>query len=309
MIEPLTNEKLIALLGPSHTVLSGNDAVLNGDQAADTNNDEIQGTGGGQTLRGHSGNDFLHAGNIDTSGDYSYWGRAEYVEDPPGSGSYNWRDEGADKLYGGAGNDVLVGGHGEDLLDGGPGNDYLYDGGLALNHVDDTAPVEPFEEWGSDVLIGGSGNDYLYAGDGNYNILNGGPGDDHLHSGGDAGSRFNILDGGSGNDYLQSEGINDVLIGGPGRDVFDVFGEDGDHVKILDFQDGVDRIKLGDFPGFSAFYNLAREAGIQWDMHWIATEIDNGVQLQLQDDDTLTILGTEPSDLQFEFVGADVFIV
>ena len=323
LLGPLTGEKLEALLGPSPTSVTGAGAVIDGDQAANKN-DEIHGTGGSQTLRGHSGNDFIHAGDdpfLYDDGDLSL-GRAEYVQsgpcdDTPGSGgcSYIWRDEGADKLYGGTGNDVLVGGHGGDLLDGGPGNDYLYDGPIWFR-ADSTARVLPNDTggWGDDVLIGGPGNDYLRVSAGDKNILVGGPGNDHLHSSGEyTGDEFNILDGGPGNDYLQSEGDNDVLIGGPGRDVFDVFSKShSDNVRILDFQDGVDRIRFGGFSEFSAFYDLAKEAGVQWDMAWIAQEhfaSDDFVVLQLEDDITLTIGNVTPSELQFEFVGDVVFIV
>lgn len=306
IIEPLTKEKLDALLGPNPTQVSGSAGVINGDNAGNKN-DVIHGEGGNQTLRGHSGNDFLHAGVIDEE---SYngdgYGFPEYIEISPGS----WipKRENEDKLYGGTGHDVLVGGSGKDLLDGGSGNDYLI--GDALHFLDQPNKPAIFSEHGNDVLIGGPGNDFLHSGGGEFNFLDGGPGDDYLESGEESGHRFNILDGGPGNDTLKSAGYNDVLIGGPGRDTFDVFGDgEGDHVKIVDFQDGVDKIKVGSFGWFGAFYNLAREAGIQWDMNWIATEVADGVTLQLQDDDTLTIGGVEPDELQFEFVGGDVFIV
>lgn len=313
IVEPLTREKLEALLGANPTSVSGSDAVIDGDQA-DNKNDEIHGAGDNQTLRGHSGNDFLHAGRTpENQGGADHYGEPVYVETSPTSSSPKQENE--DKLYGGTGHDVLVGGYGEDLLDGGSGNDYLFGDGLSLP---DPSTRPAYSVWdGNDVLNGGPGNDYLHGGGGRFNILNGGPGNDHLESGEDSGARFNILDGGPGNDTLKSAGYNDVLIGGPGRDTFDVFDDgEGDHVKIVDFQNGADRIKIGGFDyggyaseSFSAFYNLAREAGIQWDMDWIATELEDGVILQLQDDDTLTIIGVRPSDLQFEFVGEDVFIV
>lgn len=303
-IEPLTSEKLDALLGPNIPISTG---VNDGDEA----NNHLHVTGPDVTARGHGGNDFIHAGSTFTNSDggtrYGSADESEYQEIPGNNGAS--RTEGvpdvADKLYGGSGHDVLVGGAFDDLLDGGPGNDYLYDEELHFT-ADATAPVIPSYGWsGHDVLIGGPGNDYLLSTAGN-NILNGGPGNDHLKSHG-GGQTFNILDGGPGNDYLESDGDNDTLIGGSGRDVFDV--DRYTWAKIMDFQDGADRIKIR-IPAdrFSAI-QLARDAGIQWDMAWIATETEDGVLLQLDNEATLTILGVDTSDLQFEFVGDDVFIV
>ena len=316
--EPLTEAKLAALLGSSHTISTGTGADIAGDIPGDdvSNNDEIRGTGGDHTLRGHSGNDFLfvegwadrdwddgtdsRATETDTAftriygagaselvgafsasvGDYYVFGGND-----PGS----WGD---DKLYGGTGNDVLVGGYGDDYLDGGPGDDYLYGGTLSLPKLTGAESTEPAGGRGSgiDVLIGGGGDDYLHAGD-----------------------EFSLLNGGPGNDYLKEDGLFGVLIGGPGRDVFDV--ESGDGTKIMDFQNGVDKILVfntehGD-GSVVRFYKAVTQANIQWDMSWIAAGTREGVVLRTGDDleDTITIVGADFSDLQFEFVGDDVFIV
>ena len=313
-IEPLTEAKLVALLGPSHTVTTGAGGDIAGDIPGDgvSNNDEIRGTGGDHTLRGHSGNDFLFvegwadrtggspSQETDTAFNRAYGrGAGELVfELYANMGDYyifGGNDPGTlgdDKLYGGTGNDVLVGGYGDDYLDGGSGNDYLYGGILYLPKL---AGAESTEAAGGrgvgiDVLIGGEGNDYLHAG-GEFGLVNGGP----------------------GNDHLVSDGQFNVLIGGPGADVFDV--QFGDGAKIMDFQDGVDKILVFNTEhgkdSVVRFYEIVTQANIQWDMSWIAAGTSEGVVLRTRDnwEDTITIFGVDTSDLQFEFVGDDVFIV
>lgn len=193
---------------------------------------------------------------------------------------------GGDGLYyGGDGNDVLVGAY----LDGGPGNDYL----ISTLHL----------------LADGR---VTYGGGDAASILKGGPGNDYLESGGP----IEILDGGPGNDHLVTSADIAALIGGTGRDVFDV--TDGHQAKILDFQDGEDKILIftsdrgGDGPReYLDLYNLATRAGVQIDMRWIATEVDDGVTLPLENpaEDELTIEGAYLHNLQFELVNGDLFIV
>ena len=204
-------------------------------------------------------------------------------------------DDRAERLYGGEGNDVLVGGHGDDYLNGGPGNDYLFGGRLEVFDRP-PGPNEDLPEtqghWG-----------------GAANILAGGPGNDYLESGGE----FDLLDGGPGNDHLASFRSENVsMIGGPGRDVFDVSSPAYRTTKIMDFQDGADKILLPRIyaAGPLALYELAADVGVQFDVAWIAIEVDNGVNLQLSSDAELTIQGARLSELQFE-VGAagDLFIV
>ena len=313
--EPLTEAKLAALLGASPTSVTSTDAVINGDQA-ENKNDVIHGTGGDHTLRGHSGNDFLYvegwadydwddntdqrATETDTAFTRIYGAGVRTINNElyTSVGDYyifGGNDPGSfgnDKLYGGAGNDVLVGGGGDDYLDGGSGNDYLYGGDLSLPKLTGAESTEPAGGRGDgiDVLIGGSGDDYLNAG-GDFGLLNGGP----------------------GNDYLEEDGRSGVLIGGPGRDVFDV--QYGDGTKIMDFQNGVDKILVFNTEhgedSVVRFYKLVTQANIQWDMSWIAAGTREGVVLRTGDnwEDTITIVGADLSDLQFEFVGDDVFIV
>ena len=235
---------------------------------------------------------------------------------------------------------VLVGGYGDDVLDfSGALNHrighYLYGDGLKVpaltryqlskiasgevplnkRGVDysknpEVGPAETFGH-GNDTLIGGPGDDYLYGGGGN-DTLRGGGGRDRL-------------DGGPGNDTLISEapgrythGDHGDLVGGPGRDLFDVSqaqasgrpGTGNAYLKlyIWDFQDGADRIKIG----------VATETNLQWEMDEFATERTNeihseadGVILPIFANDSghLMIVGAEISELQFEVVGGDLFIV
>ena len=275
MIEPLTKAKLDALTLPASVPTGG-------------------------VFRGGTDDEFIFDGKLDSSSNlhihsvYSFAGRPNLLaiygvnarEDEHGNAFASGEDE---QLYGGGGNDVLVGGEGDDYLDGGPGNDYLFGGVLRV----------------SDSVYGGG--DEASA----VNILMGGPGNDYLESAG----MSNILNGGPGNDHLVSSGSEHVaMIGGPGNDLFDVFSTDG-KVKIMDFQDGADKIRLTegafDPAGHKALYQLAVKAGVQWDMGWIATEVDNGVTLQVSGDaeEQLTIEGAYLANLQFELVNGDLFIV
>ncbi|MEG4322284.1 calcium-binding protein, partial [Microcoleus sp. Aus8_D3] len=87
--------------------------------------------------------------------------------------------EGADLLFGGAGNDTLYAGKENDSLDGGDGNDWLFGNNE------------------NDVICGDIGNDTLYGGKGN-DFLTGGAGSDFLF--GDVGD--DTLTGGSGSDVF-----------------------------------------------------------------------------------------------------------
>lgn len=179
----------------------------------------FEGRGGNDYISGGSGNDVMY-------GDYR---PAE-----------NLILDGADTMYGGAGNDTMYGGGGGDKIYGGIGNDYL-DGGS-----------------GNDVLFGDAGNDDLWGGAG-ADSLSGGDGDDAIR--GEAGN--DILTGGAGADYLRagSEGLfeNDQLTGGTGADTFVLTNMDRnannydnsvglDEAFITDWRQGgaQDRIYLAD---------------------------------------------------------------
>ena len=199
------------------------------------------------------------------------------------------------RLFGGDGTDVIIGGYGDDYLHGRDGNDYLFGDGL---RVPPTGPARSIG-YGDDELYGGEGNDYLV----------GGGGDDSLS--GNGGS--NYLDGGPGNDSLSIDGgygydSHNVLIGGPGRDIFlvpSLFFGGTQKTTIRDFQDGIDRIEVEhDIPGPGQTYEQwAMEQRSNWDLDQIATETDDGVILQAPSGATLTILGADLADLQFEGMG------
>ena len=84
----------------------------------------------------------------------------------------------------------------------------------------------------------------------------------------------------------------------------------------MDFQDGADRIKLEGGHGgpLTNFYNLAREAGLTWDMRWIATEQagynDDAVVVDNGEGGSVTIYDVAiHDDLQIEITDDGFFIV
>ena len=157
-----------------------------------------------------------------------------------------------------------------------------------------------------------TGQEGRYASD--YSVVKiGGAGDDALDDQGAARSlRFALLDGRGGDDTLTTGAYQSVLIGGPGNDVFVVVG--GFQTKIMDFEDGKDKIKIGrSGDPILDFYNTAQEAGLTWDMRWIATEQagynDDAVVVDTGEGEVVTIYDVFMGDLQFEVVGGDLFIV
>lgn len=156
-------------------------------------------------------------------------------------------------------------------------------------------------ETNEQVQIGSDGNDTLYtstSGQYSYGILNGGAGNDTL-----------VVD--------DDDPPHVMLIGGPGNDVFEIRRDPPD-IRIMDFQDGEDRIKLsgnGEFGQLVGFYKAVQEAGLNWDMRWIATEHsaysseDEAVVVHGDGDMTITIFGPDMDNLQAELVDGDLFIV
>lgn len=147
-----------------------------------TNDDAVNGGGGGDDLDGGPGNDALVGGG------------------------------GNDIIKGGLGNDVLSGGRGVDVLEGGDGDDELHGGrgGDVLNGGNGNDRI--FSGLG-DVVQGGAGNDTLIGG----GDLDGGA-DDDLLIGND---RDNLLTGGTGNDTIFGMGGDDTIIAGEGDDEID----------------------------------------------------------------------------------------
>ena len=147
-------------------------------------------------------------------------------------------DDGADRIFAGAGNDTIFGGSGSDTVLGGQGNDLIVGGSPPVAFplrpveiediiIDPNVPV--FDDLGdqlrggggADTLLGGSGADTLFGGNGDDSI-NGGIGADWLH--GNAGA--DTLKGESGNDTVRGGIGDDILFGGVGND--QVIGGSGD---------------------------------------------------------------------------------
>ncbi|ABD56598.1 Hint domain-containing protein [Jannaschia sp. CCS1] len=148
--------------------------------AVPTDDDELFGEAGNDTITGGFGDDLLDGG---TNNDVLDGGSGN---DTLIGGSGN------DTLDGGAGQDSLEGGTGADVLTGGDGNDTLGGGG------------------GADTLDGGDGDDSLSGGSG-FDVLTGGEGADTL----DGGNGNDIFNAGSGDVVIGGEGgtdTNDQLI-------------------------------------------------------------------------------------------------
>lgn len=156
---------------------------------------------------------------------------------------------GADRIFGNAGNDTIGAGGGGDTVFGGLGNDRV---------SGDAGNDELHGDAGNDTLFGGDGNDTLFGGDG-ADELYGGAGNDRLESGSGGGALFGddgndtlvggawaeTLDGGAGDDVLTSGGGADLLIGGAGNDTLTVSGfgavevRGGDDRDVIRVQNGL----------------------------------------------------------------------
>ncbi|MDP2086006.1 MAG: M10 family metallopeptidase C-terminal domain-containing protein [Gemmobacter sp.] len=222
-------------------------------------NDTIKGGGGDDVLRGGSGIDYI-AG--EDGNDILYDGNSL---------------EGADSIYGGAGNDTLV-----KESSTGPGLLKIWDGGDDIDTLD--FAYQGSADWvvhlalGRILAFGTEGRDYLsnienvivrnnqsIVGDGGANVLtaigvfnnnidggdgndtiDGGEGNDTLYGGlGDdsvlGGFGADLLYGGEGNDTLIGGADNDALIGGTGDDSLD--GGEGNDTLYGD--DGNDTLNGG----------------------------------------------------------------
>lgn len=137
---------------------NGHDALLFDSTTDDV---ELWGGGGWDTIAGGSGNDILY-------GDNPPYPTEDWDPTEPHPKVY-YTPPGNDTVYGNDGNDKLVGGLGSDYLDGGDGNDYLYGG-----------DINKFSGWPEDhdTLIGGAGHDVLDAA--NRSDMTGGSGHDRF---------------------------------------------------------------------------------------------------------------------------------
>lgn len=193
-----------------------------------TEDDNISGGDGNDTLYGRAGDDKLQG---DAGNDTLYGGTGDDVASGGSGNDKVYGEAGNDTLYGDIGDDLLDGGSGDDVLSGGTGNDRLLGGDGQDKLLGEDGNDELSGGAGDDSLDGGAGNDSLDGGSGN-DVLSGGMGDDKLMggegkdelSGGDGndglsgGAGSDVLDGGNGNDTLDGGSGDDKLAGGNGND-------------------------------------------------------------------------------------------
>ncbi|MBL4629542.1 MAG: Hint domain-containing protein [Roseicyclus sp.] len=172
-------------------------------EAVPTDDDELFGEGGNDTITGGFGDDLLDGGADNDSLD-------------GGSGNDTLQGgSGQDTLIGGTGRDSLDGGSGSDLIDGGSGNDTLIGGG------------------GADTLIGGDGDDSLLGGGGS-DVLTGGAGADTL----DGGNDNDIFNAAGGDVVIGGEGgidtDDELIVNDVAEVVFDPFNAENGTVVFND---------------------------------------------------------------------------
>ena len=303
---------------------AGNDELYGGSEddflTGGDDNDYLAGDSGNDVLSGGGGTDYLSGGvgNDDLWGDGTFqaadvrWtaSRTGATLQDSGvlyggiSGGDQSFSDGADVIFGGAGNDLISGAGGNDLLygesdsdfiQGGQGDDYIdggdqddvligdYRSGAGSDDTDNIGSDTLRGGSGSDILEGGYGDDHLYGGSGNDqligdfdvhperagdDILEGGPGDDQL----DGGLGDDRLSGGSGNDVLDGGKGDDILEGGSGDDVYLYNLGDGSDL-VLD-REGVNRVRFG--------------AGITADALALTFQ-DDALRIQISADDTLQL--------------------
>lgn len=111
---------------------------------------------------------------------------------------------GADTIFGNAGDDTITAGGGNDLVDGGADNDSI-DGGIGADTLLGGAGADTIigginSADGADSIDGGAGDDSIFGG-GTADTLNGGDDDDII----DGGFDTDIMDGGAGDDTVSYE--------------------------------------------------------------------------------------------------------
>jgi|EndMetStandDraft_8_1072994.scaffolds.fasta_scaffold11066_2 Ca2+-binding RTX toxin-like protein len=245
------------LLNAADGITSDDDDVYGGD-----GNDTIRGLGGDDKLFGEDGRDKLYGG---IGSDWLEGGKNNDDLFGGDDNDFLWGDEGDDELYGENDSDFLEGGAGADRLDGGDGIDWAaYYGSEEGVHVS----LSPFligGNWGGDaegdilvnieylagsrygdefygndqanLVYGMEGNDVL-VGDGGDDQLEGGAGNDVL----DGGDGADYMRGGTGNDHYFVNHADDVVIeyADEGLDT-DTARIDGDHVEYPEGE-GIDTV-------------------------------------------------------------------
>jgi Ca2+-binding RTX toxin-like protein len=264
----------------------GDDILIAGDGVENL----VTGGAHNDTLVGGSGVDYLlgdanySPGLTPDSPYYEEW----YVTTAPGDqnetilyfhncvetlGSIVGDQDGADRIFAGAGDDFVLADGGDDYVDGGEGNDCiegnggsdsLFGGAGADRIFGDGGEASEYNADGDDYIDGGAGDDYINGAGGSDRIY-GGEGDDTIIGGGEL-KRYQTPDGGdflfgeAGNDTLEGNegndhldgGIgedemsggtgNDVLLGGAGND--NLFGDEGS--DLLYGESGDDWLQGGD---------------------------------------------------------------
>lgn len=326
---------------------AGNDMLFGGASA-----DALLGEDGADVLVGGAGNDTLFGDHLLPVTQLYFWdwqhqqttnadGRTNRVLYGFGTAGYPdpgfGPDQGADMLFGGAGDDWMFGDGGDDYLNGGSGADYvaggagadIIEGGSGNDELDgDGTTTDPTSldhisaaEHGNDVIDGGEGDDLIF-GEGGADDLSGGTGNDRIF--GDTSTLpaqyhgDDFLDGEDGDDYLDGNGGNDEIHGGEGADVLiggagndelsgeagndDLFGDDARIDAALngdDYLDGGDgNDQLVGGGGADDLYGSAGNDKLFGD--------DNGIPLALQGDDHLE--GGEGDDYLSGQGGADTLI-
>ncbi|MEZ5828250.1 MAG: hypothetical protein R3D01_07640 [Hyphomicrobiales bacterium] len=197
-------------------------------------------------------------------------------------------------LFGDAGDDLLDPGAGDDTVDGGAGTDdhvsyeftdatggIFYEGGTGSNgiaigdaEISGDASIGTDQITGVEIYSGTDFADVFVGGDASESIFGLGGDDD--------------IDGGAGDDVLIGDAGDDTLTGGAGEDVF-IFGDGSGNDTITDFEAGAgagDVLDLLDF-GFGTFANVVAAA----------TDIGSDLLIQLDGDDSVTLLGVNVADL------------
>ncbi|MHC8509077.1 MAG: Ig-like domain-containing protein [Rhodospirillales bacterium] len=208
--------------------------------------DVIYGGGAGDSISGGAGNDIIH-GDLNT---YAARGGDDIINAGEGNDTVYGQD-GDDKISGSGGDDVIYGdfhtgataGDGADKLYGDAGNDTLYGGA------------------GDDEMHGGAGADIIRGGVGD-DIATGGVGDDLFIFG--AGDGTDMFDGGAGwTDTVSLEGVTggpgDMADGADWTLITDdayTVNADGDY----EFEDGSGVIQMADGSEVT-FHNVER---IEW---------------------------------------------
>ena len=175
-----------------------------------SNNNQLSGGAGADSLYGGLGSDLLDGGNDNDmliGGTNTIFGGASTLPGGLDTDTLNGNDQllggaGADSLDGGFGNDILQGGYGGsgrgDLLFGGEGNDLLLGGTNGFPGQTDRETALTF--W-NDTLVGGTGDDTL-----------------------DGGNGINSLIGGLGNDLVYIRSAGDIAIELPGEGIDTLIG-------------------------------------------------------------------------------------